>query len=233
MTDTFALAALWLGLAVLATIIANHLRISMALVEICIGIAAGAVAAHFFGPDSMGANVDWLRFLATTGAVVLTFLAGAELEPTVLRAKWKEVSVVGLVGFLAPFFGCAAVARYGLGWDVRASWLAGIALSTTSMAVVYAVMLETGFNKTDFGKGILGACFINDLGPVVALGLIFAPFTYKTVVFLGVSVVVLAALPLVTNWLTRRYAFRTAAIRTKWVLLILFGLGALEFQVQI
>ena len=121
MTDTFALAALWLGLAVLATIVANHLRISMALVEICIGIAAGAVAAHFFGPDSMGANVDWLRFLATTGAVVLTFLAGAELEPTVLRAKWKEVSVVGLVGFLAPFFGCAAVARYGLGWDVRAS----------------------------------------------------------------------------------------------------------------
>ena len=120
------------------------------------GIAAGTLAARFFGPDSLGANVDWLRFLASTGAVVLTFLAGAELEPAVLRAKWKEVTVVGLVGFAAPFLGCAALARYALGWDAQASWLAGVALSTTSMAVVYAVMLETGFNKTDFGKGILG-----------------------------------------------------------------------------
>ncbi len=227
MTNAYALAALWLGLAVLSTILANHLRVSMALVEICVGIAAGTMAARFFGPDSLGANVDWLRFLASTGAVVLTFLAGAELEPAVLRAKWKEVTVVGLVGFAAPFLGCAALARYALGWEAQASWLAGVALSTTSMAVVYAVMLETGFNRTDFGKGILGACFVNDLGTVIALGLIFAPFTYKTAVFVGVSAVVLAALPFVTARITRRYAFRTAAIRTKWILLILFGLGAL------
>ena len=227
MTEAFTLAALWLALAVLATILANHLRVSMALVEICVGIAAGAIAEHYFGPESLGANVDWLRFLAATGAVVLTFLAGAELEPSVLRAKWKEVTVVGLVGFLAPFMGCAAVARYALGWGAQASWLAGVALSTTSMAVVYAVMLETGFNKTDFGKGILGACFVNDLGTVIALGLIFAPFTYKTAIFIGVGVAVLAALPFITTWITKLYAYRTAAIRTKWVLLVLFGLGAL------
>jgi Kef-type K+ transport system membrane component KefB len=227
MTEVFALAALWLALAVLATILAKHLRVSMALVEICVGIAAGVAAEHYFSPESLGANVDWLRFLAATGAVVLTFLAGAELEPSVLRAKWKEVTVVGLVGFLAPFFGCAAVARYALGWDARASWLAGVALSTTSMAVVYAVMLETGFNRTDFGKGILGACFVNDLGTVIALGLIFAPFSYKTAVFVGASAVLLAALPFLTAGITKRYAHRTAAIRTKWVLLVLFGLGAL------
>jgi Kef-type K+ transport system membrane component KefB len=95
------------------------------------------------------------------------------------------------------------------------------------MAVVYAVMVETGFNKTDFGKGILGACFINDLATVVALGLIFAPFTYKTVVFLVVCAIGLGTLPFLTSWLTRRYAHRTAAVRTKWVLLVLFGLGAL------
>jgi Kef-type K+ transport system membrane component KefB len=157
----------------------------------------------------------------------LTFLAGAELEPAVLRVKLKEVTVVGLVGFLAPFLGCAAVAYYALGWGRDASLLAGVALSTTSMAVVYAVMLETGFNRTEFGKGILGACFINDLGTVIALGLIFAPFTQKTVIFLAVSTIVIGTLPFVTRMLTRRYAHRTAAIRTKWVLLVLFGLGAL------
>jgi len=227
LTDIFSHAAFWLALAVLSCILAYHLRISMALIEICVGIAAGALAEHYLGPDALGADREWLRFLATLGAVILTFLAGAELEPAVFRTKWKEVSVIGVVGFLAPFLGCALLAHYALGWDPRASLLAGVALSTTSMAVVYAVMLETGFNRTAYGKGILGACFINDLGTVIALGLIFAPFTYRTIIFLAASTVVLAVLPFLTNQITRLYGHRTAAIRTKWVLLVLFGLGAL------
>ena len=227
MAETFTLAALWLALAVVATIIANHLKVSMALVEICVGIAAGFVAERYIGPGALGADVPWLRFLAASGAVVLTFLAGAELEPTVLRSKWKEVTVVGLFSFAAPFLGCTAIAYYLLGWDPQASWLAGVALSTTSMAVVYAVMLETRFNRTEYGMGILGACFVTDLGTVIALGLIFAPFTYKTVVFVVVSTLVIGMLPFLTNRISRRYAHRTAAIRAKWVLLVLFGLGAL------
>ena len=227
MQDTFALAAIWLALAVGATIIANHLRISIALVEICVGVAAGAVATRFLGPNSLGANAEWLRFLAAAGSVMLTFLAGAELEPTVLRRKLGEVTVIGLVRFIAPFAGCAAIARFALHWDVRASLLAGVALSTTSMAVVYAVMMETGFNKTEFGKGILGACFVNDLGTVLALGFIFAPFTFKTAVFAVATAGILAALPFLTRRIAQRYAYRTAAIRTKWVALVVFGLGAL------
>jgi glutathione-regulated potassium-efflux system ancillary protein KefC len=227
MEQIYTIAALWLGLAVISAVIAYHLRISIALVEICVGVVTAAVATHFGRLSMLGANSEWLRFLAGAGSVLLTFLAGAELEPDVVRKKLKEVTVVGLVGFFAPFLGCAAVARYILGWDPRASLLCGVALSTTSMAVVYAVMLETGFNKTDYGKGILGACFINDLGTVIALGLIFAPFTYKTIIFIGATTLVLALLPFTSRWLARVYAYRTAAIRTKWIIFILFGLGAL------
>jgi glutathione-regulated potassium-efflux system ancillary protein KefC len=220
-------AAIWLFLAVVAAVLATQLKISIALMEICVGVVAAAVATHFWGAKALPNNDEWLKFLASAGSVLLTFLAGAELEPDVMKTKLKEVSVVGLVGFIAPFLGCTAVARYVLGWDPRASWLAGIALSTTSMAVVYAVMLETGLNKTDFGKGILGACFINDLGTVIALGLLFAPFTYKSIVFIVGSIVVFFLLPFVTTWLTDRYAYRTAAIRTKWIVFVLFALGAL------
>jgi len=229
MENIFTIAAIWLGLAVLSTIIAYHLKISIALIEICIGVAAAAVANYFFGQSSLGSNLEWLRFLAATGAVLLTFLAGAELDPKVIASKKTEVLIVGLVGFLAPFLGCAAIAKFILHWNTQASLLAGVALSTTSMAVVYAVMLETGFNKTEFGKGILGACFINDLGTVIALGLIFAPFTYKTVIFMVVSVIVLGLFPFATSLLTKMYGNRTAAIRAKWVVLVLFGLGALAY----
>ncbi len=227
MESIYPIAAIWLGLAIISAIVAYHLRISIALVEICVGVLVGAIAGYFDKTALLGTNSEWLRFLASSGAVLLTFLAGAELEPDVLRTKFKEVTIVGLIGFLAPFLGSAAVAYYILGWNSQASLICGVALSTTSMAVVYAVMLESGFNKTEFGKGILGACFINDLGTVIALGLLFAPFTYKTLVFIVASAMVLAILPLTSLWLTRAYGYRTAAIRTKWVIFILFGLGAL------
>jgi glutathione-regulated potassium-efflux system ancillary protein KefC len=227
MDSIFLTATLWLALAVVSALLASSLRLSIALVEICVGVVAAAATGWFEMGDLFAANSEWVRFLAASGAVVLTFLAGAELDPDVVRTKLTEVTVVGMVGFFAPFLGCAAVAYYLLGWDANASWLCGIALSTTSMAVVYAVMLETGFNKTEFGKGILASCFINDLGTVIALGLLFAPFTYKTVVFLVATGGALAWLPVTTAWLTRHYAHRTAAIRTKWIMLILFGLGAL------
>ena len=229
MESIFFIAAIWLFISVIAAIIAYHLDISIALVEICLGVGAAAVADHFFGKGSLGSSQQWLQFLASSAAVLLTFLAGAELDPIVMRSKIKEVSVVGLVGFLAPFAGGTAVARFLLGWPIPSSFLAGIALSTTSMAVVYAVLLETGLNKTGFGKGILGSCFINDLGTVVALGLIFSPFTYKTIVFIGVSALVIAALPVVTRFLTRVYGNRTAAVRTKWVIAVLLGLGTLAY----
>jgi Kef-type K+ transport system membrane component KefB len=227
MEQVYVVATVWLAMAVLSAIIAYHVRVAIALVEICVGVIMAAVAGYMGMSELLGSNKEWLRFLASSGAVLLTFLAGAELEPEIMKQKFKEVSIVGFVGFLSPFLGCAVLAHYVLGWDSRASLLAGIALSTTSMAVVYAVMIETGFNETEFGKGILGSCFINDLGTVIALGLIFAPFTYKTVVFVVVTVLVLASLPYVTRFITRIYAYRTAAIRTKWVVFILFALGSL------
>ena len=117
------------------------------------------------------------------------------------------------------------VAHYLLGWAWRPSWLAGVALSTTSVAVVYAVMLELGFNQTTYGKAILAACFINDLGTVLALGLIFSPFTTRTLVFLGVSMVWFLILPFVTRWFFKRYGGRVSELETKYLLFLLFGLG--------
>ncbi len=227
MLELFTIASIWLALAVFSTILANRLKISMALMEIMVGAGAGYLCARFLDPDILHPNSEWLKFVAGAGAVLLTFLAGAELDPASLKEKVKEVSVVGMIGFLAPFLGCAALAYYALRWDLRASLLAGVALSTTSMAVVYAVMLEYGFNKTEYGKGILGACFINDLGTVIALGIIFAPFTYKTLVFVVICVLAMMLLPGITSWLTRVYGNRTAAIRTKWIVFVLFALGAL------
>jgi Kef-type K+ transport system membrane component KefB len=93
--------------------------------------------------------------------------------------------------------------------------------------VVYAVMLEFGFNVTDYGKTVLAACFVTDLGTVVALGLIFAPFTWRTLVFVGAGAAVFFVLPWLTPRFFKRYGNRPSELEAKFLLFFLFGLGAL------
>ena len=227
MDRVWFVAALWLLLALVAVLVAHRLRVSTALSEIVIGTLAQFVIAVWAGGDVLNQQAPWIAFIAGAGAIVLTFLAGAELDPAVFREKWKEATGIGLVGFFAPFLGAALVAHSILGWSWRSSWLAGVALSTTSVAVVYSVMLELGFNRTKYGKAILAACFINDVGTVIALGLLFSPFTVKTLVFVGAGVLALATLPFVTPWFFRHYGGRASELETKYLLFFLFGLGGL------
>src|SRR5207244_2055192 len=218
MDNVWILAALWVGLALIATLLAIWFKISTALTEIVVGTLAQLVIGAIVGAGGLGAKSPWITFLAGTGAVVLTFLAGAELDPTIFRTKWKETTVVGLIGFFAPFLGCTAIAHYVLHWTVMSSWLAGVALSTTSVAVVSAVLLELGFNTTEFGKAILAACFINDLGTVIALGLIFSPFTIRSLIFVAVSVAVFVILPFLTPKFFRKYGGRVSELEAKYIL---------------
>jgi glutathione-regulated potassium-efflux system ancillary protein KefC len=227
MTETWALAALWLGLALAATLLSIWLRVATALSEIVVGTIAQLFIGAAVGTAALGAGESWIKFVSGTGAIVLTFLAGAELDPQVFRTKWKEAGAVGMAGFILPFLGCAAAARWLLGWGIEASWLAGVAMSTTSVAVVYAVMLEFGFNTTNYGKTVLAACFVNDLGTVIALGLIFAPFTWKTAVFVGACVAVFFVLPWLTPRFFKRYGNRPSELEAKYLLFLLFALGAL------
>jgi Kef-type K+ transport system membrane component KefB len=227
MMNTWALAALWVGLALVATLLAIWFKVSTALSEIVVGTVAQLIIGVVLGSAGLEGNTQWITFLAGTGAIVLTFLAGAELDPAIFKTKWREALIVGLAGFFGPFFGCTAIAYFLLHWTMMSSWLAGVALSTTSVAVVYAVMLELGFNVTEYGKSILAACFINDLGTVIALGLIFSPFTTKTLIFVVVSAASFAILPFLTPWFFRKYGGRVSELEAKYILFLLFALGGL------
>jgi glutathione-regulated potassium-efflux system ancillary protein KefC len=227
MEAIYFVAAFWFFAAVLSTVLANRLKISIALMEIIVGSFIGFAAFKLGYFDKLSLNAEWLKFCTGLGAMLLTFLAGAELNPDVMKSKIAEVSIIGIIGFTSPFIGCFLISYYIIGWNLQASLLCGIALSTTSMAVVYAVMLEYGFNKTDFGKGILGACFVNDLGTVIVLGLIFAPFTYKSVTFIAVTIMLIFFLRPITDFIIRRFAHKTAAIRAKWIIFILLSIGVL------
>ena len=86
-------------MALIATLLAIWFKISTALTEIVVGTVAQLVIGAIFVSRGLNAKADWVTFLAGTGAIVLTFLAGAELDPVIFRTKWKEATVVGLVGW--------------------------------------------------------------------------------------------------------------------------------------
>ena len=218
MENAWYVATIWIGLALVASIISIRTAISVALVEICVGVVGG----NFLGLDP---HSEWISFLAGFGAILLTFLAGAEIEPDVLRKYGKEALSIGLIAFFLPFLGTMAYAYYVAHWALQASMICGIALSTTSVAVVYAVMVETGFNETELGKLILAACFVNDLGTVVALGAIFANYNYWLIVFAVVTVVVMFITPWFVRWFLKIFNNHVSEPGIKLIFVLLFGLG--------
>jgi Kef-type K+ transport system membrane component KefB len=217
MDNQWLQAALWIGLALVATLLSIRIAISIALLEIIVGVFGGN-----FLPLQ---RTEWVNFLAGFGSILLTFLAGAEVDPIVMKKKFKESMSIGAIAFFAPFFGVLAYAYYIAGWSLPQAQIAGIALSTTSVAVVYAVMIETGYNETELGKLILAACFINDLGTVLALGILFANYDWYMVLFIAVTAVTLLFLPKFTPWFFEKVGSRVSEPETKFIFFLLFLLG--------
>lgn len=217
--NPWLVGSLWVGLALVATMISIRLGVSVALIEITLGILAGN-SFHI-------TPTEWVTFLAGFGSILLTFLAGAEIDPDVLRGNLKKSLLIGFFSFLAPAVGAFAAAIWLFHWDLHAAEIAGVSLSTTSVAIVYAVMIESGLNESEFGQVILAACFITDLGTVVALGLLFANYNRWLLLFVGATVLTLWTMPRFTAWYFTKVGNRVSEPEIKFVLFILFLLGGL------
>jgi len=216
-------SALWIGLALAASLISIRLALSVALVEIMVGAFGGNLIGMPLAP--------WINYLAGFGAILLTFLAGGEVDMEVVRRNVGASIGIGFLSFLLPYLGCMLAARYLLGWPWPQAQIAGISLSTTSVAVVYAVMVETGLYKTELGKIILAACFVTDLGTVLALGIVFTSFSVWLVAFTAATIAVAALLPKVGPWVFAQVGRRVSEPDIKFVLLILFALGGFATSV--
>ena len=219
MDNVWFSSALWVGLALIASVTQRWIAVSIALIEIIVGAIAGNLVDLTLTP--------WVNYLAGFGAILLTFLAGAEIDVDVIRRNFGSTMSIGVVGFFAPYLGVLAFAHFVSGWPWPQAQIAGIALSTTSVAVVYAVMIETGFNQTEIGKIILAACFVNDLGTVLALGVVFANYNLWLIGFGAATVAILFLLPRLTPWFFAWIGPRVSEPQIKFVLLLLFLLGGL------
>jgi len=167
---------------------------------------------------------EWLDFIAKFASIVLTFLAGMEVDPAYMRRRLGASVGIGVVSFLGPFVFASTVAYLLLDWSTRASLITGTALSTTSLAVVYAVLVERGLTDTSVGKLLMSATFVTDLCTALALSAIFIKPNLWFPVFLAISVLLILVLPRLAPWFFGRYGDRVIEPEIKLVFLCLLVL---------
>ena len=209
-----ATAALLAGTILVASMVSIEIGISVALIELFAGIVVG-------NAFNLAVPV-WLAFVGSFAGIVLVFQAGAEVDVPQFRREWRASLSIGLVSFAAPFAVVALLAYYGLGWDHRQAEIAGLALSTTSLAVVYAVLVETGLNRELVGKRLMSATFVTDIATVIGLTVLFITPTVWIVPFALVSIVLIVGLPKISPWFFGRYGNRVIEPEIKLVFASLF-----------
>ncbi len=209
-----AVAVVLAAAMLLASTVSVELGVSVALIELALGVVVG----NAFDLSAPG----WLVLIASFAGIVLTFLAGAEVDVGQFRRDWRASLSIGLASFFAPFAVAGLFAYFVLGWERQAAEIAGIALSTTSLAVVYAVLVETGLNETIVGKRLMSATFVTDLGTAAALSILFVKPTIWIVPFVAVSVALVVGLPRLAPWFFRRYGDRVIEPEIKLVFAALF-----------
>jgi len=212
-----AIAALLAGTIVLASTVSVEVGISVALIELFLGIVVGN-SFHLDVPS-------WLSFIGSFAGIVLTFLAGAEVDVPQFRREWRASLSIGLVSFSAPFAVVGLLCYFGLDWTRKASEIGGLALSTTSLAVVYAVLVETGLSRELIGKRLMSATFVTDIATVAGLTILFIKPTIWIVPFVAVSVVLIVGLPRIAPWFFSRYGDRVIEPEIKLVFACLFCLA--------
>jgi Kef-type K+ transport system membrane component KefB len=212
----FQLAVVLAAVLLAASMLSVELGVTVALIELTLGVVAGNV----FNLDSQ----EWLDFLAKFGSIVLTFLAGMEVDPAYMRRRLGPSLAIGVVSFVGPFAVASAVAYLLLDWTLKASLITGTALSTTSLAVVYAVLVERGLTDTAVGKLLMSATFVTDLCTALALSAIFIKPNVWFPVFLVVSLMLILVLPRIAPWFFGRYGDRVIEPEIKLVFLCLFVL---------
>jgi Kef-type K+ transport system membrane component KefB len=207
--DAIQLGAVLAAVVLVASVVSVEAGVTVALVELTLGVAVG----NLFHVHSQG----WLDFVASFASIVLTFLAGMEVDPGYMRQRLRASIGIGVASFAGPFGVASLVASLLLDWSTRASLIAGTALSTTSLAVVYAVLVERGLTDTGIGKLLMSATFVTDLCTALALSAIFIRPSLWFPAFLALSLALVLALPRIAPWFFGRYGDRVIEPEIKLV----------------
>ncbi len=208
----------------IAGVLSFELGVSTSILE----IVAGIIARSIFGIT----NLDEINVLAHLGVVSLMYAAGLEIDLDLLRKYLKSSFAIGFSSFFTPFVIIFFTSILVFELWVWQAMLVAIALSTTSLAIVYPVLLESG-PLSPLRKNILCAAMVTDLFSMIALSLFFSDFggyTIALIIFLGLLTVFV---PLLGSKIFKHYKGNTVELEFRMVLVLILGLTIISKEAGI
>ena len=200
-------------LILLAGFISIELHVSTAMLE----IIAGVVGSNVLNLHSF----SWLDFLADFGLLGIMFLAGFEVDPKLLRSNLSRNLVIGTSSYIFPFLSIFDISFFVLKNSFETTLILSISLSTTSLALVYAVMRDRGIINTPYGQVMLGSALITDVLSVLSLTVLIGNYGLYTIIYGLVALLFMILSPKIGKIIFKRYKGSPAEIEIKFILLLL------------
>lgn len=202
-------------LIVIASMISIKWGISISIVEIVLGIVAGNLG--LLEPES------WIIYVAGLGGMVLTFLAGTEIDIDVMRKNLSECIGIGVGSFLISFVLVFIACNYLLNWPLKSALLVATALSETSIAIVYSIILDMEFSGRKIGTILMGSTFITNICTATALSVLFMRPGYETLIFIIASILILLFSYKYSNTLfeSKTFSMTSNELELKYIFLLI------------
>jgi CPA2 family monovalent cation:H+ antiporter-2/glutathione-regulated potassium-efflux system protein KefB len=151
--------------------VAKRLGLGSVLGYLIAGVVIGPFGFGFIGTEGQ----DVMHF-AEFGVVMMLFLVGLELEPSLL---WRlRAPIVGMGGLQVALTAAAVMVvtlAAGLGW--RTGLTVGFILAMSSTAIVLQTLNEKGLMKTSAGQSSFAVLLFQDIAviPILAVFPLLAP----------------------------------------------------------
>jgi Kef-type K+ transport system membrane component KefB len=208
-----------------AGLIGVRTRISSSIFE----VLAGIIVANALGMTLP----SWLDLFGTFGGLVLTFMAGAEVEFVLLKSKAKESFGIGTMAFVAPLLGIFLFLTLATDWTFQARLAGSLALTTTSVAVVFAVLTEYGIIKVPFARTIIAVTFVNDILTLIAVNFIAPSFDIYSLLFLLMLAALVPIVPRLLRIVVRNYGKKAVEVELRLMIAILLVVAYLADEVNL
>ncbi len=162
MDNIFLFFSLIFGLAVLAGLVMQALRLPTFLGYVLVGLVFGWLAV------GSKTSADLLSLLSSAGVMLLLFLVGLEMNIATIKELGKRVVVIGLGQLLVSFliFGLILV---GFGFSGTVLLVCALALAFSSTIIVVRLLSEKRELETTHGRVVVAVLLIQDLAAISLL----------------------------------------------------------------
>jgi len=212
-------------LIIFSAVLALEISFSPSIFE----IIAGSIAANFFHMS----DLKWADFLANVGLLGLMFFAGLESDIKLLKKNFLKALIIGFSSFLIPFILIFLVTKFIFFYSLKASLLISIALSTTSLALVYPLLKDRKMLHLSAGQILLAGAMVVDIISMFSLSFVFEGINIENILFLFMLLIFMFVLPKFGAKLFNRYKDNHIEFSIRFIIAILIAIGFLSKEIHI